>query len=199
MTSVEKCEEYLIKNPTATAEKAKNDIGIGITTYYQAKRSLEAKGIIKSAKITNRGRPRGEVKVIGEDKNALLDSKSLAELFPDTPISEEMLNDDEVRQRLLRQIQKLAFDPNERPDIRLSATQVWVKLKDMAQQRDLGPGPPKDENAVIDRLARIMRAVGDALTYAALDVAFTQVNTDDEVANDKNSASSGTSEALNSA
>ena len=72
------------------------------------------------------------------------------------------LDDEETRKRLLREVKKLAFGPDTHPDTKLSATQVWLKLKDMAKAKDLGPGRPLTRAVALARLTSLHTAILDA-------------------------------------
>jgi DNA-binding Lrp family transcriptional regulator len=87
-------------------------------------------------------------------------------------ISPEMLSDDEIRNKLLRQVQMTAFDPKVSAQTRLDAAQVWVKLRDISREKELGPGNPLTEEDVVDRLIRIMKACGPGPVIKALERAF---------------------------
>lgn len=82
------------------------------------------------------------------------------------------LDDEETRKKLLREVKRIAFDPNAHPDTRLSATQVWLKLKDMAKTRELGPGVPLTHAAATGRLKDLHMAVGLEMALEALLLAF---------------------------
>jgi len=101
--------------------------------------------------------------------------------------------DEETRLKMLKEVKNIALNSGAHPDTRLSAIQIWAKLKDIAKAKDIGPGPPRNEQEIIDRLSRIMVGVGPTLTIKALDFAFKKEKPD---ANEQIAPVNGTSEAL---
>jgi hypothetical protein len=82
--------------------------------------------------------------------------------------------DDEVtRKRMLRQTKRFAFDPTLHTDTRMTASQLWAKLLDMARAKDLGPGRPLTEADATARARDLDRACGVKVAVAALFAAFT--------------------------
>ena len=189
-------KSFILKNPNSSPDEATVKAGIRPSTFALAKRQLADEGLIK---LSTRGRKRGvegrEVKPEGH----VIKPKELEALVPDAILESDLLNDDEVRRDLIKQVHRIAFDLNERAETRLAATQVWAKLKDMASQKDLGPGVPKSQDDAIDRLSRIMVAVGLGIVVQSLQQAFPKVYKYEEQPNDESSASSGTSETPNPA
>lgn len=140
------------------------------------------------------GPPGGEVLREGA---RLLDDATLRTLAdPSTTLTDLDLDDEETRKRLLREVKRLAFSPATNPDTRLSATQVWLKLKDMAKSRDLGPGKPLTRAAAIERLVSLLRTVGPDISIAAMYKAFNVKETPDaQTEADQAPTPSGTPEA----
>jgi len=104
--------------------------------------------------------------------------------------------DDEMRQKMLREVKLIAFDPATHPDTRLSAIATWAKLRDLERAKDLGPGLPMTEKQVLDRLSRLMLGVGVPIVLKALEIAFPKekINETEQVA-----TLSGASETLSPA
>jgi len=69
-------------------------------------------------------------------------------------------DDDLTRKRMLKQVKRFAFDPSLHPDTRMSASQLWAKLLDMARTKDLGPGKPLTLAAAIERCTDFLNACG---------------------------------------
>jgi hypothetical protein len=83
--------------------------------------------------------------------------RTLADMI-DTVSDEE--DDAVTHRRLLKQCLMFAFDTTLHADTRMSASQMWQKLKDQTKARELGPGAPKTFAAVVDRLYDLMDACG---------------------------------------
>lgn len=82
------------------------------------------------------------------------------------------LDDEDVHKRLLRQCLTFAFNPKLHPDTRMSASQMWAKLRDQAKTKDLGPGIPLTFEAAVERMRDLMVAAGTQITLAAVHAAF---------------------------
>jgi hypothetical protein len=76
------------------------------------------------------------------------------------PVDDPEETDLEIQKRMTREAKKMAFDPKLHPDTRMSAMQLWVKLKDAARARDLGPGVPKTYEDAVTRCMDMFRACG---------------------------------------
>jgi hypothetical protein len=101
----------------------------------------------------------------------LLDAEAMATIA-DLAEQMEEADDETVHKKLLRQCLTFAFDPKLHPDTRMSASQMWAKLRDLLKAKDLGPGKPVDFEAGTLRLADLMSACGPQMTLAAVKIAF---------------------------
>jgi hypothetical protein len=112
----------------------------------------------------------------------------------------DAMDDDEVYRRLLKQSIAFAFDVNLHPDTRMSASQMWAKLRDQAKSKNLGPGPPVNFESGVARLADLFEACGAPMVLAAVNVAFNvKESTDGEAADDQAAPAGGTAPAAGSA
>jgi hypothetical protein len=82
-------------------------------------------------------------------------------------------DDETTRKRMLRQVKRFAFDPTLHTDTRMTATQLWAKLLDMARAKDLGPGKPLTALDATARVRDVDVAVGVRIAVAGLFAAFT--------------------------
>lgn len=107
----------------------------------------------------------------GSKQGHTIDGEALRKM---NELLDEMADeDDEVtRKRMLRQMKKFAFDPELHPDTRMSASQLWAKLLDMARAKDLGPGIPVTLEAAIIRCTDFLRACGAKVAVPAFYAAF---------------------------
>lgn len=99
-------------------------------------------------------------------------------------IEDGTMDETEVHRRLLRQCIRFAFDPGLHPDTRMSASQMWAKLRDMAKAHNLGPGVPLTRDAARARMADLMTALGPEDTLAAVHAAFEVKESADDQAQD---------------
>ena len=124
----------------------------------------------------------------------LTDGKEMQELAISDPskldIDDIDITDDQMQKKLLKQVQLMAFDPSLHPDTRLNAINIYAKVKDIARAKDLGPGPPRSQDEIIERLVRILRGVGPTLSIKAVHYAFPSEKTNESETPD------GTTEAL---
>ena len=77
-----------------------------------------------------------------------------------------------IQKKLLKQCLMFAMRPDLHPDTRMSASQMYNKLRDMAKAKDLGPGKPKNFAAGLTRLTELHAAVGIEMTFQAALAAF---------------------------
>ncbi len=91
--------------------------------------------------------------------------QALADMI-DAAASEE--DDGLVHKRLLKQCLLFAFDTRLHPDTRMSASQMWSKLKDQTKARELGPGKPKTFDDAVARLSELQVACGLDVVLAAV-------------------------------
>lgn len=85
-------------------------------------------------------------------------------------------NDEETRKRLLSRCRAIALDPDMHPDTVLSASQVYIKLKDAVRAKSLGPGRPVTHEDAVARLASLMHACGPIIVHEAITSAFGGTN-----------------------
>jgi hypothetical protein len=108
----------------------------------------------------------------GKNNNALLDAKALEELSKMLDAVEDNEDDGESQKLMLRQVKRMSFDLRLHPDTRMSAIQLWGKLRDMTAARVLGPGKPLSEEAAVERLTLLFEAVGAEIAVKAMYKAF---------------------------
>ena len=182
-----KATTWFLQNPNASIADAVMALGISERTCAQARSNLAAKGLMSPGRNRvaaaeeratlpaplppSEGAP---VRAEALPDGTLLDDTNMRALAdPDSGFLADLdLDDEETRKKLLREVKRIAFDTNAHPDTRLSATQVWLKLKDMAKTRELGPGVPLTRAAAVARLKDLFLAVGLDLVLEALLLAF---------------------------
>lgn len=185
-----KVTAWFLQHPHASISEARVALpGIGERTIAQVRSDLAGKGLLvpgrnrKEQSPTIPADPPSPVPIGTGDgpgqaaslpDGTLLDDAGMRALAdPSTGFLADLdLDDEETRKKLLREVKRIAFDVNAHPDTRLSATQVWLKLKDMAKTRELGPGVPLTRAAAVSRLKDLILAVGLELALEALLLAF---------------------------
>jgi len=154
----------LIANPAASNSEIVEQTGASPRTVQYIRANLRKTGILEPV--------RGQ-QTAPEGAKVMVTEPTIASILPQAAdLTPEMLSDDAIREKLLHQVQLTAFDPKVSAQTRLDAAQVWVKLRDIAREKELGPGLPRTEEEIIDRLVRIMQGCGAKLVIKALDRAF---------------------------
>jgi hypothetical protein len=192
-----KATAWFLQNPNASITDAAMALpAISERTCAQARSNLAAKGLLipgrnrfeasgRERKAPDEQRtvptadppipvPLGPDRALALPDGTLLDDANMRALAdPNSGFLADLdLDDEETRKKLLREVKRIAFDVEAHPDTRLSATQVWLKLKDMAKTRELGPGVPLTREAAVTRLKDLISAVGLELAVEALLLAF---------------------------
>lgn len=188
-----KATAWFLQNPNASISDAVMALpGIGERTIAQARSNLAEKGLMSPGRnrvaaaekrptlpavppspVPDRAETVPAESPTLPDGTLLDDANMRALADPNTGFLADLdLDDEETRKKLLREVKRIAFDVDAHPDTRLSATQVWLKLKDMAKTRELGPGVPLTREAAVSRLKDLITAVGLDLALEALLVAF---------------------------
>jgi len=167
---------FFLQFPNATIRDAKRRLdGVSERTIAQARSELVEQGLMAPGR--NRDsvkparepipapdiRPSEEPDEAPEGGNRLLDDDEFVKVAKGDLDLDDLddLDDEETRKRLLREVKKLAFGADTHPDTKLSATQVWLKLKDMAKAKDLGPGRPLTRAVALQRLTSLHAATLD--------------------------------------
>lgn len=102
--------------------------------------------------------------------NQLLTPDTVAALASVEDVS-DIESDIEAQRRMLREAKRMAFDSKLHPDTRMSAMQLWVKLKDALKSRELGPGKPLNYEAARARGRDLFQAMGMTLVlHVAIDL-----------------------------
>lgn len=205
-----RAEEYILvhRDETKAQQAIGADVSIGLIALVRA--DLVAKKLLPTPRKTNFPKkgdhkekpapiplPQMELPIEGApakpSKPAELRDHEAMQALADM-VGLDDLDDSEVHRRLLRQCLRFAFNSQLHPDTRMSASQMWSKLRDQARAKDLGPGPPLTFEAGAERLRDLMIACGPKMTLAAVNAAF-DVGGDDGAREEQAAAAVGTSEA----
>ena len=178
VTRRERCRAYYLEHPDASISDVSKAIGTSTRTAAQARTELVAEGKLTPGRNSTWQKVDTSAQVPTvrhtpepNPNDKLLDDKALR-ILADMPLIDGDDDDEETRKKLLREVRKLAFSPDTHPDTRLSATGVWLKLKDMAKSRTDGPGKPLTRAAATSRLVNLFKMVGPDISIAAMYEAF---------------------------
>jgi len=185
---------FLLANPAATSSEAAKATGASKRTVFLAKKDLIDAGQMERVRYDHKRRA-----AKSSPEGAMMDGETLRAIAANTDLVDDLVDEAATRDKLLRQVQRMALDPMLPADLRLSATQVWVKVKDIARTKDLGPGPPRTEEEILARLTRLLQAVGPKIALKALNMVFGKGETDEKASSQPSVSSEGTSEDSNSA
>lgn len=189
---LKRAKAYILDHPHDSKAQIAAALGVSDSTIARARRELVLEASIeKSRKSPPRFDPLPPApppppKPAGEPEQpkkpaTMLDSDAMRALADITSlIDSDKLDDVEVHKRLLKQCLRFAFDPRLHPDTRMSASQMWSKLRDQAKAKDLGPGVPLNFEDAVARLADMMQACGPKITLAAVNIAFDSKEKPDE-------------------
>lgn len=173
---------YYIAHPDASQKDVMNALKISYNTASSARRSLVAKGILNGHRRGSAIPPKSDdpppppppkstepsapVPVVKPGET--LDDTAMREIATVDMALDDDETDEDAQKRMLAMVKSIVFNPKLHPDTRLTATQVWQKIKERALRRDLGPGKPMTYEAARDRLSDQMTACGLVLTIDAL-------------------------------
>lgn len=110
----------------------------------------------------------------------------------------EEMDDAAIQKKLAKQALAFAFNQSLHPDTRMSASQMYYKLRDMSKAKDLGPGNPVTFADGVARLADLFRACGPEMVMAGVNEAFTVKEPANGETNDEAKSAGGSSQETGS-
>lgn len=188
-TKQEIIRDLLLANPEMTIRELQHQTKISKRTIMYARDSLIKDGLLPPSRqnILETLPEEGKITQYTE----LLDGKSLSDLAGEAEFEEEIADDVMIQKKLMKEVRTIAFNPVNHPDVRLSAIQIWAKLKDLEKQKDIGPGPPRSESEIIERMTRLMKGVGPNICLKSLEIAFPKGNSNEKAQIDEIETISG--------
>lgn len=200
VAALKKARSYILAHPTESKSQIALATGLSDSTIARARADLIQEGAVAPYRKTGvvvmppppqaaepgEGTPlTGPIQPPRSAKggNTLLDHEAMKAMADMVDLAVETGDDEKVHKALLKQCLTFAFRADLHPDTRMSASQMWSKLKDQAKQKDLGPGKPKTREEAVGRLSDMMIAAGPEITVEAVHIAF-------EMKGDSNAASS---------
>ena len=180
-SQMDRAKEYILAHPDESKKQQASALGVSTMTVARARRDLVLEGKLpasRKAKEPPKPPVEGESTPPPIKSDALKDQRAMETL---SRMLDEMenLDDAEVHKRLLKQCIRFAFDPNLHADTRMSASQMWSKLKDQQKAKDIGPSAQMQFDDAVIRLSDLMRATGAKITLAAVNMAFDEGGLDE--------------------
>ncbi len=185
---MQRARNYILAHPADSKAQAALGTGLSESTIARARRELVAEGVLPKSRgaygdkapppmlppddRTPETAPTPPTIVAGKRGDALLDHDAMLTLSQMIDEAVDAGDDEAIHKRLIKQSLMFAFRPDLHPDTRMSASQMWGKLKDMAKAKDLGPGRPMNRADAVRRTADVLVAVGPEITVEAVHLAF---------------------------
>jgi hypothetical protein len=176
-TRKERAREYILAHKDESIHQQAMGADVSEPLISLARRELVAEGLLEAGRSTQKTKPAKKADpepapTIPIKPNAMLDHTAMAAIADMASLTDDKATDEQVSSAMLKQCIRFAFDPNLHPDTRMSASQMWAKLKERQREKQLGPRAPLTFEAATRRLADLMIAAGAKLTTAALHLAF---------------------------
>lgn len=179
----------MLADPHLSNVEIQRQTGASTRTVTYARASLRREGLLPDSRKSTQNPENLPTETLSPE--------DLKRLEKAENIDDELGDDDQIRLKIVRSVQRMALNPKLAPDTRLSASQIWVKLKDVSKEEELGPGAPRTEAEVIDRLLRIFEAVGHRTVLKALEMFTKKELLDENSENQQTPAASGASQDFN--
>jgi hypothetical protein len=188
-SKVEKVKNYLLEFPNATKDEVMAETGASKRTVNTARAELIKTGIapptwVNTKKfIPHKYKPKTEgappvvharhEKISFEDTIAPFAPLATTDLYKLLDAGEDPdIDDEKTRVAMLKQLRLMSFDASLHQSIRMSAMDLYNKLKETARGQTIGPGKPLTHADALDRLCLLFKAVGATLVLEATDKAF---------------------------
>jgi len=201
----ERARAYVLAHPHETKRKQAKAIGVSETLIARVRSALVTEGLLAPSRKTQGGLPTSPRAPSGRSTDegdapaaypGMRDHQAMLALGDIVDASSVPDDDAEVHRKLLRQCLSFAFNTELHPDTRMSASQMWAKLRDLGKSSQLGPGAPLTFDAGVERLRDVLVACGPKMTMAAVNLAFdSKESTDGEAKDDQAAPPGGTPEA----
>jgi len=216
---LEQARTYILQNPTHSKSQCVLATGCSDATVARARRDLILEGLLapprnaapRTAEPGSKAAQPTEAKTAVDTPppakstapakgSSLLDHAALVELAKMIDDLVDAGDDETIHRRLIKQCLTFAFRPDLHPDTRMSASQMYGKLRDMARAKELGPGKPKTFTIGVERLTDLLIACGPEMAMASIQKAFTvKEEANAEAQNDQAAPASGTPQASSEA
>jgi hypothetical protein len=164
-TRRELAAQYLIEHPESRDSEVARNTGVDPVTVGRARKGLIDEGVLAPQTKRRATAPRAK-RGPAADPNTLLTDADLRDLETGA------IDDEDTRKRILGSLRKIAFAPGMNYETAMNAMSLWIKLKDQASTKELGPGSPVTYADAKARLLRLMKAVGFELVFECFQELF---------------------------
>lgn len=195
ISKTEACKRYLLDHSDATNPEVKEAVGCESRNVNAARAELEKEGFLQKnsnnrAKFTKHrlkksGLTRPPEILRNLSGNALRTEAEVLSSFSPVATSDLYkllesgedpdIDDEKTRVAMLKQLRLMSFDASLHQSIRMSAMDLYNKLKETARGQTIGPGRPLTHADALDRLCLLFKAVGATLVLEATAKAFALV------------------------
>ena len=176
-TNLEIARAYVLKHPDQSKALQSVNTGLSERTIANARAELISEGLLPQSRKGFKPSV-APTSATPAPQETLRDHQAMQKLAD--MINAPDLDEGEIIRRFLKQCISFSFDTSLHADTRMSASQMWAKLRDATKSHDLGPGKPKTRAEAIERLKNLLIAVGPDITIAAVNLAFTVKEPADE-------------------
>jgi len=180
----ERARQYILAHPDQSKEEQSIGADVSDATIARVRAVLVSEGLLAPARNAppweKKPSPKLPPETTDDTRATMLDHAALTTLSDMADVLSDNMSDEDAQKRLQKQALLFAFDPKLHPDTRMSASQMWQKLRDAAKAKNLGPGAPKTFEDAVARMSDLMVAVGAQVTLAAVNIAFNVKESADE-------------------
>lgn len=192
-----RAREYILAHLDETKVQQAIGAGVNETTIARVRARLIREGLLPASRKgaqspaaeastspaeleTAPTRPATPSKPLRGNPSGAFDHDAMVSLAAMVDEMVESGDDETIQKRLIKQCLTFAFNPTLHPDTRMSASQMWEKLRSRAQQRALGPGKPKTRADVIARYRDITAALPPDIVLEVINDLYTAKEPADE-------------------
>jgi hypothetical protein len=167
-TRREQAESFLLANQAAKDSEVAASTGIDKVTVGRARANLISQGLLPEStrKRATPARAKAPARPTGPPPDSLLTDADMRDLELGA------MTDEDTRKKILTALRKIAFSPGINTETAMNAMALWVKLKDAAASKELGPGKPLTRADAKERVLSLMKAVGFDLIFECFQELF---------------------------
>jgi len=175
-TRKERAREYILAHKDESIKEQAMGADCSEPLISLVRRELVAEGLLTVGRSTRKTapapKPTAPLVESPTPPAQMLDHTAMQAIADMAALTDDKATDEQVSSAMLKQCIRFAFDPNLHPDTRMSASQMWAKLKERQREKQLGPRAPMTFEAASRRMADLMIAAGAKVTTAAIHLAF---------------------------
>jgi hypothetical protein len=166
-TRREEAVAYFLEHPEAKDHDVADVLKMDMATVGRARSKLISEGLLPDKR---KRAPKVQSPLIMLDTPAraaatVVKGESLLTDADLRGLEADAGTDEEMRKKILTALRKIAFAPGMNYETAMSAMSLWIKLKDAAAVKELGPGNPLTYADAKERLKPLMLACGFELVF----------------------------------